>query len=142
MASTSDMLAGDSTIRYFAPMKFSAADSGDGHLIQGYESGRILIDGKSYHRGLILTPERILDGWGPSNPADLSEDDVRALIELDPQVIVIGTGQRQVFPSPAVYASAMRHGVGVEIMDTGAACRTYNIVMAEGRRIVAGLIVE
>lgn len=123
-------------------MKFSEADSGDGHLIQEYEPGRILIDGKSHRKGLILTPGRILAGWGPADPADLSEDHIQALVELDPQVIVIGTGQRQVFPDPAVYAAAMRCGVGVEIMDTGAACRTYNIVMAEGRRIAAGLIVD
>jgi len=122
-------------------MKFSQADSGDGHLIEGYESGLVLIDGKGYRRGLILTPDRIVTDWGPTNAADLTEEHIRALVALDPQVIVIGTGQRQVFPNPAVYVAAMRCGVGVEIMDTGAACRTYNIVMAEGRRIVAGLII-
>jgi uncharacterized protein len=122
-------------------MRFSEADVGSGHRVQGYEPGRILIDGRSYRSGLILTPERIVDGWGPVDPAQLSQDDVAELVELAPQVIVIGTGQRQVFPAPAVYAGAVRRGVGVEIMDTGAACRTYNILMAEGRRIVAGLIV-
>jgi uncharacterized protein len=122
-------------------MKFSEADVGDGHRIQGYEPGRIVIDGESHRAGLILTPDRIIPGWGPEDPEGLSEDDIAALVELSPQVIVIGTGRRQVFPAPAVYAAAMRCGVGVEIMDTGAACRTYNIVMAEGRRIVAGLMI-
>lgn len=126
---------------YFDPMKFSAADSGQGHLVNGYEPGRIVIDGKSYREGLILTPERIVGGWGPEDAAALGEEHIRALVELEPQVIVIGTGARQVFPTPDVYAVVLGCGVGVEIMDTGAACRTYNIVMAEGRRIVAGLIV-
>jgi uncharacterized protein len=121
-------------------MKFSEADSADGHVIQGYDSRRILVDGKSYEKGLILTPERIIEDWGPADPADLTAEDVTALVALDPQVIVIGTGSRQVLPAPEVYAAAMSHGIGIEIMDTGAACRTYNIVMAEGRRIVAGLM--
>lgn len=123
-------------------MRFSEADIGSGHRIQGYEPGRILIGGRSYRSGLILTPERIVDGWGPADPAQLSVDHVAVLVDLAPQVIVIGTGERQVFPAPSVYAGAMRSGIGVEIMDTGAACRTYNILMAEGRKIVAGLIVS
>jgi uncharacterized protein len=123
-------------------MKFSEADIGGGHRIQGYAPGRIVIDGTSYTTGLILTPERILSGWGPASAAELGEDHIGALVALDPQVIIIGTGARQVFPAPAVYAAAMRCGVGVEVMDTGAACRTYNIVMAEGRKVVAGLMVD
>jgi uncharacterized protein len=123
-------------------MKFAAADPGDGHLINGYEPGRVVVDGQSYREGLIVSPERIVAGWGPAAAGELTVDHIRALLALEPQVIVIGTGQRQVFPSPEVYAAAMQCGVGLEIMDTGAACRTYNIVMAEGRRIAAGLIVD
>jgi uncharacterized protein len=123
-------------------MKFAEADPGDGHLINGYAPGRVVVDGRSYREGLIVSPERIVEGWGPAAAGELTVDHIRDLLALEPQVIVIGTGQRQVFPSPAVYAAAMQCGVGVEIMDTGAACRTYNIVMAEGRRIAAGLIVD
>lgn len=123
-----------------ARMKFAEADSGAGHLIDGYWPGRIVIDGHSYDASLIVSPERIVTGWGPTCAGDLNQGHIASLIELAPQVIVIGTGGRQVFPDPRVYLAAMVQGVGVEIMDTGAACRTYNILMAEGRRVAAGLI--
>jgi uncharacterized protein len=123
-------------------MKFSEADQGDGHVISGYAPGRVVVDGRSYRQGLIVSPERIVEGWGPASAAELAMAHFEPLLALDPQVIVIGTGQHQVFPAPEVYLAALQCGVGVEIMDTGAACRTYNIVMAEGRRIAAGLIID
>ena len=122
-------------------MKFSQADSGDGLTIDSYEPGCIVINERSFREGLILSPEQIISGWGPANPEDLTVEQVRALVALEPQVIIIGTGERQVFPHPEVYAAAMGLGVGVEIMNTGAACRTYNIIMAEGRRVAAGLMI-
>lgn len=122
-------------------MKFAAIGDSDGHLIQGYEHDRILIDGQSYTRGLAISPERIVTGWGPAAAVDLTGEHFATLVELDPQVILVGTGGRQVFPDPHIYLSALRLGVGVEVMDTGAACRTYNILVAEGRKVAAGLII-
>jgi uncharacterized protein len=121
-------------------MKFAEADTEGGHLILGYEPGRIVVDGRSYQNGLIVSPEHIVTGWGPESAADLAAEHFEALIELDPQVVILGTGERQVFPDPRVYLAVMQRGLGVEIMNTGAACRTYNILMAEGRRVAAGLI--
>ena len=125
---------------YVASMKFSQADPGDGYLIEGYEPGRILIGGKFFVSGLILTPRRLLPDWGPQVAADLTEAHIDALLELDPQVILLGTGARQVFPALALLARGMARGIGIEVMDTGAACRTYNILMGEGRQVVAGLL--
>lgn len=122
-------------------MKFAELGSGGGHRIEGYAPGRIVIDGRDYREGLILSPERLLTGWGPVEPAHLSGEHLEALIALAPQVIVIGTGERQVFPDPSVLRIALSQGLGVEIMDTGAACRTYNLLMAEGRKVAAGLMV-
>lgn len=121
-------------------MKFAEADNEGGHLILGYEPGQIVVDGRSYKNGLIVSPEHIVTGWGPESAADLAEEHFEALLELDPQVVILGTGERQVFPDPRVYLAVMQRGLGVEIMNTGAACRTYNILMAEGRRVAAGLI--
>jgi uncharacterized protein len=121
-------------------MKFSE-DAGRGHhRIDAYGQGRIVIDGRDFCTGLIVTPTRIVEGWGPQTPNGLSADHIAALVALDPQVIVIGTGARQVFPHPRVYAEALARGLGVEVMDTGAACRTYNILVGEGRRVAAGLL--
>jgi uncharacterized protein len=123
-------------------MKFSEADSGSGHIINGYEAGCVIIDGREYREGLIVSPERIVRGWGPDDAIRLAIEHIQALLDLDPQVIVIGTGARQVLPHPHLYCVAADFGVGIEIMDTGAACRTYNIIMAEGRKVAAGLLVR
>jgi uncharacterized protein len=122
-------------------MKFSEDASGGIHRIDAYAAGRIVVSGRDYYRGLIVSPQQIVEGWGPADPASLAAQDIEALLDLDPQVIVIGTGARQVFPHPALYAPAHRRGVGVEVMDTGAACRTYNILVGEGRRVTAGLMI-
>jgi uncharacterized protein len=121
-------------------MKFAEASSDGGHLILGYEPGRIVIDGQAYSDGLIVSPERIVTGWGPDAASDLTAEHFAPLLEIDPQVIILGTGYHQVFPEPQIYLAAMQRGLGVEIMDTGAACRTYNILMSEGRKVVAALI--
>ena len=121
-------------------MRFAEADSDGGYLISGYEPGRILIGSRAYTHGLIVSPERVVIDWGPEHAADLAAEHFEAIVELDPQVIVLGTGKRQVFPDPQAYLVALQRGLGVEVMDTGAACRTYNILMSEGRKVVAGLI--
>ena len=122
-------------------MKFSEDAGGGIHRIDAYTAGRIVVSGREYCAGLIVSPQRIVEGWGPTEPAGLTAQHIAALLDLDPQVIVIGTGARQVFPHPALYAPAHRRSVGVEVMDTGAACRTYNILVGEGRRVAAGLMV-
>jgi uncharacterized protein len=129
-------------IEYVALMKLAQASNVGGHLIEGYEPGSVLIRGKTYVEGLALSPERIIAGWGPERAVDLRPEHVALLTELQPQVIVIGTGARQVFPEISAYARALAAGIGVEIMDTGAACRTYNILVAEGRKVAAGLILS
>lgn len=125
---------------YVACMKFSEADTGGGNLIQGYEPGRIRIGDRTYTGGLIVSPARIITGWGPEYPAELVAEHFEVLMELDPQVVIVGTGAQQVFPEPRAYLPVLQRGLGVELMDTGAACRTYNILMSEGRRVAAGLL--
>ncbi len=121
-------------------MKFSEADDRSGYLIQAYGADGILIGGRLYREGLIVTPERIIAPWGPRDAAGLTVAHLDELLALAPQVMVLGTGGAQVFPDPAIAALVMQQGVGIEIMDTGAACRTCNILMSEGRRVVAGLL--
>ncbi len=125
---------------YVARMKFTEANDAGGHLIEGYGTEGIAIGGRRYRRSLILTPSRILEPWEPSSSANLTREHLNELLALEPQVIILGTGPQQVFPDPAVYFWVMERGIGIEVMDTGAACRTYNILMSEGRRVVAGLI--
>ncbi len=82
----------------------------------------------------------MLDHWRPATVEHIEPDDFTPVLSLEPEIVILGTGPAQVFPEPAVYAPAINRGVGLEIMDTGAACRTYNILVSEGRRVVAALI--
>ena len=122
-------------------MKFSEDPGGRIHRIDAYAAGHIVVSGRDYGAGLIVSPQRVVEDWGPTDPTGLTAQHIAALLDLDPQVIVIGTGARQVFPHSSLYAQAHERGIGIEVMDTGAACRTYNILVGEGRRVVAGLMI-
>jgi uncharacterized protein len=121
-------------------MRFAEADDSGGYLIGGYGPEGIRVGGRLLAGGLIVTPERLIEDWGPVEPARLDAGHLQTLIDLAPEVIVLGTGQVQVFPPPELYLRIMELGIGFEVMDTGAACRTYNILMAEGRRVAAALL--
>ena len=121
-------------------MKFSEADASGRYLVQLYEAGRIVINGRDFRDSLIVAPERVIPGWRPRSVAELTREDFTPVVDLRPQILILGTGSTQVFPAPEVLLQAYQRGMGLEIMDTGAACRTYNILMSEGRRVAAALI--
>ena len=121
-------------------MKFAETHSTDGLIISAYQRGRIRVGGTSYHNSLIVAPEQVLEPWRPERAELIEPGDFSPVLSLEPEIVVLGTGSTQRFPDPAIYASAINAGVGLEVMDTGAACRTYNILMSEGRRVVAALI--
>ncbi len=116
-------------------------DRGAGHYIDSYAAGCIIIDGHEYNGSLIISPRKIINNWPALSSKDLTLKNFQALLNLQPQLIIIGTGEQQVFPNPQVLAALTKDKVGVEIMTTAAACRTYNILMAEQRNVVAGLLV-
>lgn len=121
-------------------MRFAESEGDGGFRIEAYGPEGIRVAGRLYRRGVILTPQRIIEGWGPDRGAALCDEDLDPLIDLRPELILLGTGALQVFPGPELYARVLRVQIGFEVMDTGAACRTYNILMAEGRRVAAGLL--
>ncbi|MFP4063192.1 MAG: Mth938-like domain-containing protein, partial [Halochromatium sp.] len=121
-------------------MKFSEFETDAGPLIEAYEPGQVRIQGQDYRGSLAVTAGQVLNDWGPPQFEALAPAHFEALAALAPQVVVLGTGARQRFPEPALYAVLLAQGIGVEIMDTGAACRTYNILAGEGRRVVVALI--
>jgi uncharacterized protein len=121
-------------------MKFSEDTGANVRHIDAYAAGLIRVDGRDYRTGLALSASHLVEGWGPTTPDGLATEHIAALLDLDPEVILIGTGARQIFPAPALFAQAYARGVGLEVMDTGAACRTYNILVGEGRRVAAGLL--
>lgn len=121
-------------------MRFAESDDSSGYLVQAYGPEGIRIGARLYTRGLILAPQRIVEDWGPARLELLDAGHLQPAIDLQPELIVLGTGRSQAFPAPAIYANALALGIGFEAMDTGAACRTYNILASEGRRVVAALL--
>ena len=103
------------------------------------ERFRLKIGGNLYNSSVILTPET-LDLWTVSEVSEVSIEDFQHLAGIEAEVIILGTGSSLVFPPQSVTHPLINKGVGLEIMDTPAACRTYNILAADGRKPLAGLI--
>jgi uncharacterized protein len=95
-----------------------------------------------YRQNLIVTPDAVATGWAPAGFAALTEADFAALLQHRPELVLLGTGATQRFPHPRLLQALANARVGVEAMDTRAACRTFNILVAEDRRVVAALVLE
>jgi uncharacterized protein len=121
-------------------MQFSLANQGDEYSVNAYDPGRIVVRGQEYINSVVLLPDQIIDNWRPQSIDDLQPEDFRLLVELSPDVILLGSGEQQVFPPVALYAPVIESGIGIEIMDSAAASRTYNILLAEGRRVAAAIL--
>lgn len=109
-------------------------------IIQNYGEAHVTINGERIERSLILTPEKRLD-WAALAGANLDEVLLAPLLEDEPELVIIGTGSRQHVPNPTVMRFFARHGIGLEYVSTPAACRIYNILAGEGRRVGCGLMV-
>ncbi|HTM28074.1 MAG TPA: Mth938-like domain-containing protein [Rhodanobacter sp.] len=101
--------------------------------------GVTLID-RELTSSFLLAPDRAVENWPVTAAGALEASHVDALMELQPELVILGTGERQVFPAAAFMAGFLRKGVGIEVMDNAAAARTYNLLAGEGRRVVAGFI--
>lgn len=112
------------------------------NAITAYDERSIAVNGRALTRSFIVTPERLIEDWAPVSADSLTEADLAQLAELGCDVILLGTGARQKFPAPALLRQLITRQIGVEVMDSHAACRTYNILMAEGRAVAAALIIE
>lgn len=123
-------------------MLFSEVTSEDSYIVTGYESGRVGINQIAHNRSLIVRPHELRTDWPVDTVEQLSVDHLQAILDAPPEVLLIGTGAVQQFPDRAVWRHLRSQGLGVEIMDTAAACRTYNLIMAEGRDVAAALIIN
>ena len=101
--------------------------------------GVTLID-RELTSSFLLAPDRAIENWPVSAADTLDASHVEALLALRPELVLLGTGDRQVFPAAAFMAGFLRKGIGIEVMDNAAAARTYNLLAGEGRRVIAGFI--
>jgi uncharacterized protein len=109
-------------------------------LVRSYSPGEVRVGETVLHRSCLLRADQLIADWRPQRIEELTEADLDAVFALDPEIIVLGSGTRQRFPDARLLATIMARGIGCEVMDTGAACRTYNVLVSEDRRAVAALM--
>jgi uncharacterized protein len=122
-------------------MRFTQDSSSAAHLIRGYGRGELRIDDAIYRETVMVSASAVLAVPEVREVNDLTALDASRLLALHPELILLGTGQRQIFPAASFRAQFLSAGIGFEVMDTGAACRTFNVLVAEQRRVVALLMV-
>lgn len=123
-------------------MKLHADSSSTLLTVTAYGVDHVAVNGRILQRSLLLLPDRLEEDWGPDDFPSLGASHLAQLAELAVDVVLLGTGHKQRFPSPALLRPLIEAGRPVEVMDTAAACRTYNILAAEGRAVAAALIIE
>jgi uncharacterized protein len=109
-------------------------------FIRSISEKGICVDKDFYDKPFILSGQQIITEWGVASVDDIDETSLQVIFDLQPEVILIGTGRNQVFLPPATQAHFIRRNFGFEVMTTDAACRTFNVLAAEGRHVVAGLL--
>lgn len=122
-------------------MKFSLEEINSQYLVSSYEPGCLVVGKEAFRHSMLLMPERLKEGWPVDGMARLRAADLESLTIHTPVLILLGTGEKQIFPAPEVLAPLIRAGIGCEIMSTSAACRTYNVLLSEERQVLAALIV-
>jgi len=110
------------------------------NLFTGYGEGYVMVNRQRYARNLVVLRERLVTDWQPAGFEQLSPADFSALAELEPEIVLLGTGARLRFPRPELTRPLIDAGIGLEVMDLQAACRTYNILAAEERKVAAALL--
>ncbi|MCE2945887.1 MAG: Mth938-like domain-containing protein [bacterium] len=123
-------------------MKFHLADTDGLNTITGHGPGHVLVNGMRHDRPLLVGPDVGPLDWAVAGFGLLTEADFAALLQHEPELVLLGTGQRLRFPAPGLIRGLAQARVGIEVMDTPAACRTYNILTGEARRVLAALLFD
>lgn len=118
------------------------ADSIEANFIRSFRPGEIHLRDSIVTTNLIISAEAIIHDWKPSAVSALSINDLGAVLALQPEIILLGTGAIQQFPPIETLTAIMHAGIAIEVMSTHAACSTYNVLMGERRAVVAALLVH
>ena len=110
------------------------------NVITAYGDGYVSVNDRRYQPSLIVTPSRVVAPWEPAGVAELAASHFDFLLELRPEIVLLGTGARIAFPPPELMRRLTRANVGIEVMDNGAACRTYNVLVAERRNVIVAML--
>jgi uncharacterized protein len=122
-------------------VKLHYAGAGTVNAFTGYGEGYVAVNGERHEKSVVVLPDRVFE-WSAKSFAALSATDFSVFDSLQIDILLLGTGPKQRFPHPSLTASLARARIGVEVMDLQAACRTYNILVAEERKVAAALLFE
>jgi uncharacterized protein len=114
----------------------------DGYTIVAYEPGVVQVNVERVRASCLVAPDRLVRDWSPRSLEELQPEHLVAVTDLDPEMVLLGVGDTMRFPSPELLRPLQARGIGVEVMDTAAACRTYNLLKGDGRRVVAALLID
>ena len=121
-------------------MKLHLSNPGDTKLFTAHGADHVMVNGERHERSIVVLAEEVRCDWVVAGFDELSEAHFAYFVALKPDVLLLGTGATQRFPHPRLYRALTDAGIGVECMDTPAACRTYNILVAEDRKVVAAIL--
>ena len=122
-------------------MKLQQTKIFDAYNITHYGEGYLLVNReRRFESGVVVLPQNILDDWGGSGFDGLTLADMERLRDTGAEIVLLGTGPRQRFPQPSLLKPLIEARIGFEVMDSAAACRTYNILMSEGRKVAAAIL--
>lgn len=123
-------------------MKLHLSDSSGLNVFSGYGEGYVAVNQVRYTDNMIVLPNRIIEHWQVSNISRLDMEHFDALLAMQPEIILLGTGTSLRFPDVSLMRMILSRGIGFEVMDTQATCRTYNILSSEGRHVAAAILVR
>jgi len=123
-------------------MKFTLEGGSRANLIRGYSPQEIRIGDQHLTSSCIVSADSLITDWEPRSVTELEPAHLERILALHPEVVLLGTGPTQRFPPAAIRAALTARRVGLEVMDLGAACRTFNILVQEERQVAAGLFLR
>ena len=121
-------------------MQLTLHRPGEKFTIRSVDEDGFKVGDKTYNNSIVISSTDLLPEWSPQNTAELSAEHFEAIFVQEPELVLIGTGKKQVFLSPDLLGEFIQRGVGIECMNTMAACRTFNVLVSEDRRVTAALM--
>jgi len=123
-------------------MKLTDERSAGLNTVRSYSPGQLKVGDSVITRSCLISPTELISDWRPQLLNELTLEDLEPLLALAPEIVILGAGVKQRFPPMEWMAALMSRGIGCDVMDTGAACRTYNVLVSEGRKVVAAIFVN
>ena len=110
------------------------------YFLRGADGASALVNDRRLTTSFVVSPNSLVEAWPVGDAGLMTPGDLEALLALEPELLVLGTGETQKFPPAVVMATCLQRGIGIEVMTNAAAARTYSVLAGEGRRVVAGFV--